>query len=365
MHILTLADTIKPRPDFVIKPGDYLAEDVNAAQLLLLADGGQMTPLHPEEIAVRKKFDPAENWNGKSILVVRTGGFGDLVLMTPVLREIKRRWPSIKINFACFPDYAPVLENLPFVDALVQYPIPMVEAQQYDAWVIMENAIEKNEEAKKKHMTDLFAERFGIGKDEKYDKQPTYAVTEREKVWADEAYPRKKGVQRLCVQFAAQVENRTYPGQRMQQVVEHFHKKGWEVMVMGKPGELKMDEMDNLHNLTAHKTTMRQSCAVLATADCVLGPDSSLVHIAGALNVPAVALYGPFPSELRVAYSPSIQVIEGSGHCAPCFHHVRRGQRWPAHGPCVAKNYCTVLDGIPVKKVVDRVTMTAKKLFDS
>jgi ADP-heptose:LPS heptosyltransferase len=364
MHILTITETIKPRPNFVIPPGDYLAEDVNAAQLLLLADGGKMTPLHPEVLAVQKKFDPAQDWNGKSILVVRTGGFGDLVLMTPVLRELKRRWPTLKINLSCFPDYAPVLENLPFVDALVQYPVPMMEANQYDAWVIMENAIEKNEEAKKTHMTDLFAERFGIDAKEKYDKHPEYRVTEREAIWAQEAYPRKKGIQRLCVQFAAQVENRTYPGQRMQSVVEHFHRKGWEVFVMGKPGELKMEENDTLRNLTAHGTTMRQSCAVLATADCVLGPDSALVHLAGALDVPTVALYGPFPAELRVAYSPSIQVLEGSGHCAPCFHHVRRGQSFPAHGPCFSKKYCTVLDSIPIKKVIDRVTMSAKKLFD-
>ena len=363
MHILQLSEKIAPRPDIQIPAGDYLAEDMNGAQMLLMADGGSMTPVKPETLAERE-FNPSQDWNGKRILVIRTGGFGDLVLMTPVLREIKRRWPECKICFSCFPNYRSVLENLPFVDELVSYPVPLLEAYQYDAWVPMENIIEKNDAAKKTHMTDLFATRFNIAPAEIKDKKPAYVVTEREKIWAEEAYPRIKGVQRLAVQFNAQSECRTYPGQRMSSVIEHFHKKGWEIMVMGAPGELKMEEGERMWNLTAHKTTFRQSCAVVASADCLLGPDSALVHVGGALDIPTVALYGPFPSELRVAYSPSIHPLEGSGHCAPCFHHVRRGLRFPATGPCVAKNFCTVLDSIPVKKVIDRVTLTAKKIFD-
>jgi len=364
VHIITLNEKLQHKPTIDLPPGDYLAEDLNAAQLLLLADGGKINSVHPEEIAVRHPFDPKEDWNGKRVLVMRTGGFGDLILMTPVLREIKRRWPDVTLDLACFPNYRPVLENLPYVNLAPTYPVPWLEALQYDAWVLMENVIEKNPDAKKMHMTDLFASRFGFAAKDIADKKPEYRVTERERIWAEEAYPRIKGVHRLAVQFNAQVLNRTYPGQRMQVVIEHFHKLGWEIMVMGREGELQMQEGDLLHNLTAHKHTIRQSAAVIATSDCLLGPDSALLHLAGALDVPAVGIYGPFPAELRVAYSPSIQVIEGSGHCAPCFHHVRNGKQFPSHGPCASKGFCTVLDSIPVKKVIDRVTLTAKRLVD-
>lgn len=363
MHILELASPLAITDSFKLTTEPHLVEDLSGAQMLVMADGGKMNQLHPEELAVRRKFDVNEDWNGKSILVMRAGGYGDLLLLSPVLREVKRRWPHCTIAVCAIPHFLAVLEHLPFVDERINYPIPTAIADQFHAWVLLENVIEKNEDAKTMHMTDVFAGNFGITSDEKYDRQPAYVVTTDEATWAKMAYPRKKGMQRLCVQMEAQAPNRSYPAQRMTQVCEHFLKTGrWEVFLLGEPGKFKVDEIPNLICLPQHNTTFRQSCAVVATSDSVLGPDSAMVHVAGALSVPAIGLYGPFPADIRVAYSPSVQVIEGKGHCAPCFHHVRRGQFFPAHGPCVAKKFCTVLDGIPVKKVIDRVTLTAKRL---
>jgi heptosyltransferase-2 len=363
VHTIVLTEKFKSG-SLEVAPGTYLVEDIAGAQLMVACDGGEMTKLHPEQVAVRHKFEHTGDWNECSVLILRAGGFGDLTLMTPVLRELRRRWPRIKIGFACFPHYRPVLEHTGLVDEFVEYPIPVKVADQYAAWVFMENIIEKNEDAKKWHMTDLFGTKFGFGVKEEYDRHPVYVVTDTEKVWVSEAYPRKKGVQRLAVQFKAQAMNRTYPIQRTKQVIEHFYDKGWEIMLLGDPGSLDLQSMDRLHNCAANRHTFRQSAAIISTADCVLAPDSALLHVAGALDIPAVGLFGPFPPELRVAYSPSVQAIDGKGHCAPCFHHVRRNMQFPAHGPCAGKGYCTVLDAIPVKKVIDRIALTAKKLFD-
>ena len=83
MHTLTLQGSVELGPQDRIDAGQYLVEDVAGAQLVVMAGSGQMAPFvaAPE----RAKLDPARDYNGQKILLVRAGGFGDLVLLTPVL----------------------------------------------------------------------------------------------------------------------------------------------------------------------------------------------------------------------------------------------------------------------------------------
>ena len=83
--------------------------------LLVLAGGGTKRPLTETRVPLFDADDVAVTglcairgmdthpYSGAtapcaSILFGRTGGLGDLTLLTPVLREIKRRWPTIIIS---------------------------------------------------------------------------------------------------------------------------------------------------------------------------------------------------------------------------------------------------------------------------
>ena len=56
---------------------------------------------------------------GKKILVIRNDHIGDLVLSTPVYREIKKKYPKSKLYVAIRPDSGNVLENNPYVDKII------------------------------------------------------------------------------------------------------------------------------------------------------------------------------------------------------------------------------------------------------
>ncbi len=100
--------------------------------------------------------------------------------------------------------------------------------------------------------------------------------------------------------------------------------------------------------------SLRESAAILATCDAFLGPDSGLVHVAGALGIPTVALYAAFPARLRTAYAPSVASLSGALPCAPCFHH--SGQRvFPAQGPCERSRECDALASISPAEIVAAV----------
>lgn len=324
-------------------------------QLLFLCNGGSMRP-----VTESRPFDETKDWNGKRILLVRGGGFGDLILMTPVLREIKARWPNAHVAMATMSRYAPVLHNLPFVDETIQYPAPKALVDGYDAWIFFEKAIEDNPRARDVHMTDLFAEIAGVG--EIQDKKPQFELTNNERIWVMEGYPRVNGVRRLCVQGTASAVCRIYPQDQLNKALSILHDKGWEIFLMGERGEIdKVQETEFLRNLSAHGLTFRQSCAVINNADCVLGPDSALIHVAGALGVPAVGLYGPFPWKLRTAYCPTTVAIQGHGSCSPCFHHKHLNNHWPAGGPCQKSGRCDVLNSIKPETVAHKIEQIAKK----
>lgn len=367
MHILTLSARLELGPKDILDPGKYISTDVVAAQLLLMADGdGSMTPLEEMRHFERDQTGALRansDWNGKRILIQRGGGFGDLVLMTPVLREIKRRWPTCHIGISTMSHYSVCLLNLPYIDEILPFPVPMETANKFDAWVFYENAVEKNSHAKELHITELFGEIAGIN--EIPDLKPDYRVKPTEAIWANEAYPRD-GKRRIAVQVGAAAKLRRYP--MWGEACSEMSRRGWEIMLLGTPGELPpMDPKKTppgINNLTAVGLTFRQSCAVLNGCDAFAGSDTALLHVAGALGVPAVGLYGPFPWRLRTAHCPTTVALSGVGECAPCFHHVGPTMRqdFPDKCPSKAKGMCEVLASIKPERVVAKIDQIARRI---
>lgn len=360
MHILTLTNEVVLGPHDIIKPGKYIAEDFNGAQLITRAGSGTM-----EHLPIKQSGINQGDAYGmlRRILVERVGGFGDLVLLTPVLRALKEQTKA-EIHVSCMAHYGQVLQGLPFVDQVVPYPLPLEMAKQYDDMVFLENAIEHNPRAKDTHMTALFAQLIGI--DAPADMKPAYHVRPSEAVWANEMFPRVNGTRRACIQVGASAVCRVYPRNHMGAVIGTLCKRGWEVFLLGQKGEIQTPNgaPPNLRNLAEFGLTMRQSAAVLNAADVFIGNDSALLHIAGALGVPAVGLYGPFPWRLRTAHCPTTHALTGNGACSPCFHHANPALRnhFPENCPTKKDGFCGVLAEIKPETVVSKAESMARTL---
>ena len=133
--------------------------------------------------------------------------------------------------------------------------------------------------------------------------------------------------------------------------------------LMGSPGQFQAGGDSAVVNLAQHGLTFRQSAAFLESCDCFFGPDSSLLHAAGALDVPAVGVFGAYPWKLRTAYYTSVVAIQGIDGCslAPCFHqdHSWTGT-FPANGPCMQTGQCSVLVSIDPKRVIAKIKQAAR-----
>lgn len=371
MHILEISSPVSLGPDNTVAPGTYYCEDLLAAQLLVMAGGGVMRPLEetrtPDfaesgaQLMLARRDGIVDVCD--SLLFGRTGGLGDLTLLTPVLREIKRRWPSVKIAVASIRDLQQSIQNLPFIDELLAYPVAADVANTYDGWCWLEGAVEKGEDSKTLHSVDCVAKFIGLDLPEGTDKLQAYVVTPKERADIQEAYPRLPGVRRLCIQPKASAACRTYT--KTGQVIAKFLEKGWEVFLLGREGEFKTEPKPGLRCIT-DGWSFRHRAALVDTCDCLLAPDSSLTHVAGALAVPCVALYGPFQWQLRTLYAPTtVALTRKEGFfCAPCHHHATPMKAFPDKCPTASNGFCGVMDAIPVEQIVKEIERIARPVAE-
>lgn len=331
-----------------LPPGKYVAEDLNAFDIGSLSRRGETTLTYaPGD----KPFDETKDWSGKKILIVRPGGFGDLLFLTPSIEEMKRRWPSCEIHVCAFARYQEVLKTSQ-ADAIVAYPLPFDDLANYDAVIYLENVIEGNPEAEQLHAVDVVAKRIGLS--HLTSKEMIYSFTEEEAAWASARYPRTPA-KRVAIQMSASGHARSYPGTLLMEVIMGLTRKGTEVYLMGFPGEVTAKVPPPIRNLTIEGLSFRQSVAAMSTCDVVLGPDSVMIHIAGAINMPALGLYGAFPWKLRTAYAKSVRAIQGHSGCsiAPCFFHGSRvAKHFPLDGPCSKSKRCEVMASIEPKRIL-------------
>lgn len=52
----------------------------------------------------------------KKIFVVKQGGIGDVIITTPILKELKKIYSDSYLTLMVFPNAVDVVKGLPFVD---------------------------------------------------------------------------------------------------------------------------------------------------------------------------------------------------------------------------------------------------------
>src|SRR4051812_34895064 len=127
MHILTTESQMPIGEGLSLLPGSYLMDDMDAARMLTERGGGSCRLAHFSPIAGLDKIYEIPH----VITITRPGRYGDLILLTPCLRELKRRWPNCTVQVSCLPHYRDALIGLPYIDNFVPYPLPMDDADSY------------------------------------------------------------------------------------------------------------------------------------------------------------------------------------------------------------------------------------------
>lgn len=350
MHIARFNKAIKAE-QFEIEPDvDYYVEDKNLAVLTL----------HFPEIKIesRSVASPSSFFRDDTDPLVIAGGigFGDAIMLTPVLRDLKKWFPNQPLLVSCPYAIGAVFENLSYVDGLLEWPLGIEDSKGYKIR-FLENFM-YDPFAREIHMTAVLGAKVGVGdlKDVKCDYIPTNAELEQ----ATSNFPRVPGRKRLAIQVQASHRCRTWHADRMRALMEEMIPQGWEIYLVGAPGEFHCVEKWHIHDARKKAPSFRETCAFLTTCDVFLGPDSGYIHACGAMEIPAVGLFAVFPWRLRTANYPTVFAIQSDADCAPCWHSPTPLQPVFPKPHCQRAGYCTALYNLDLDRIVAKVKQVAR-----
>ena len=330
-----------------------LMDDANAGTMLMFP-GVRLAEWNTVEM-------PSEST--RHLLIIRCGGYGDLLFLQPVVAELGRRHPDMRVSVAVADRFAEAAERamiLAHPDCQIEpYPIPLDRLSQFDCVVPLENLVEFGDASQSMHVIDIFAARLGVALDDQ-DKRMQWRVTDEEAQQIRERFPRIRRsdgatCRRVGIVLTASARCRSWPPGRIAELLTILRGKGVETCLIGMPGQSDVDGQGIVNSTAADPPlTFCESVALAASCDVVVSPDTAHTHYAAAAGTPVVALYGPFPWRLRTAYQPLTQAITGNAPCAPCHHH-SRGYQFPPGMPCVEAGKCIAMADIAAERVAAKV----------
>lgn len=255
-----------------------------------------------------------EPLDGKTLLLWRTGGIGDLLFVTPSLRLLKERYPTCRIEFGTSYHYTQILWGNPHVDEVFPLPVSGRRIAAADHYIHFENIIEHNKRAEVIPACDLFMEAFGIDpssipRDEAWKRRPVLKVDpEVRRCVEARFFPQgKPDAIVVAVQLKSSSVVRDYPPSPYGRILSLMVQGGYHPVLIGSGRDLEfLAQMplpkEGFSNAIGRTRSLLEMAALIDLCDMVVGPDSSAIQIAGALEKPVVGLYGPFPPVLRMGY---------------------------------------------------------------
>lgn len=329
-----------------------------------------------------------QNLNNKSIAIWRTGGYGDLLFITPIVEYLKRRYPTCKISVATSERFRDVWANNPNIDPILSafsLPLKLSFIKRHTYAGIFEGTIENFKDNKQYCAMDAFAYNLGIFDMPLELKRPRYYLTEAEINAAKNKIRSEVGFNivnepYIVFQWKSSSQLRDYPYDKLVSVMHKLQQiTGYKIIILTHPSyrsmvtaevRLALDHvipeprvLDYLN--LAGVTSYRESAAVLALSTGLVGIDSSLTHLAAALGVPSVSIYGPFKAEWRTVYNPNNISLQKQHLCpkAPCAYHSQPNEKdgLPIHLctndgmlPQYSKDkFCRVMSGVTVDEIVE------------
>ncbi len=307
-------------------------------------------------------------------------GIGDTLLYTPAVRALKETHPEYKITaFTFFPTTRDVLKNNPFVDEVVYY--PMLKAGKVRTLMFLSRYMLKfdvviNFYPSNRRDYNLFAlmlmPRTIIGHDyirsrwtdmnfvKKWKIREDYSLHVVEEnlnllsffginsaphyplqlfLTDDELQKGREFVKRFDGSLMVGIhpgtssfknhEKRRWPVEKFVEfgnLLADRYKKA-VIFVFGGPEENPLKEFikgkleGRIKVIPVTTSSIRESAAVMSFMDAFVSNDSGLMHIAAALQLPTVAVFGPTNPTWVRPWMTKHRVVRLGLPCSPCFYY--------------------------------------------
>jgi len=315
--------------------------------------------------------------NPENIIIRMPNWIGDLVMATPVLADLRARFPDAKITAMASHPIAHVLDNDPSIDELFCFhhlsgpvrrnpgrnTIDRLVTGKYDLGILLTNSfssawrfwqgrvnrrigfrgdfrsllltdpISFPEKRKEQHLVKTYKALLApLGIEE--SKTPPKLYVDAEEIKEAKKLLESFGVEKGEVVVginpgAAYGSAKCWPQERFREVAEKLIALDKRVRVLffgsGEGVSLVKEICNGLPpqvvNL-AGTTSIRELMALISSCDLFITNDSGPMHIADALNIPLIALFGSTDPVVTGPYRQFGGVICKAVDCSPCFKRV-------------------------------------------
>ena len=304
---------------------------------LLFAD--DVFALLPEDI--KKRFEKAysvlppfykgEDLNGKTVLVFAQAAIGDALCMTPALREIKRRYPNMKLWVSISGMARPVLEDLPYIDKLLPHPTPLKEVNKVD-YIIKVVEMVKKPSFDLQNLVQYFLWKFYLDFAEK--EVPDVVVNENIKKELEEVFAKIKEAANkkkiLLFHYLSSSIHRTLPPKLLKEIEDLIWEEYAPVICSLPEEDITVEIALDVYqiraaNLSTFMKNIKYLIAAVSLSDAVITADTATVHIAAGLGKPTVLISGAIEPELRCSTYPNVIPVRpnyiGKTCKSPCGIH--------------------------------------------
>lgn len=121
---------------------------------------------------------------------------------------------------------------------------------------------------------------------------------------------------------------KNWPASRYAELAALLKRDGACLLVIAGPADdapLKaLRERLSSELLTTEGLTLPQAAALLARCRCLVGNDSGIAHLAAAMGVPTLTIFGPTDPVIWAPSGPAVTILAPSAPCAPCAPEKRR-----------------------------------------
>lgn len=272
-----------------------------------------------------------------NICIRRGPGIGDLLMATPSIRFVSGQYPDSTITVATDMGYLDgalpaVLKHNPYVQHVVDW--DNFSGDDYDVVLDIHCPCIAHEQplARPVNRIDLFARHLGIATLD--DVRPFYTVhpdeADKAMMWLSRNVNLRPGDSLLVINPFASNKNRSMSPVVMRDALRMIRQQGdskIKTVVVTHTSDYTEEVSWEAHaHAVARNWSIRDVAALLKYADLLICPDSALLHMAGALDISALALFGPTDARARVNHYPkSVGLWPGQSlHCSPCWYESGR-----------------------------------------
>jgi heptosyltransferase-2 len=291
-----------------------------------------------------------------NILIRATNWVGDAVMCLPALRVIRDRFPKAHIAVLAKPWVADLYRRERFADEVIQYDqsrwatARILRPRKFDCAILLQNAFEAalivwlaripvrigyDRDGRRLLLTRAIAtpRRGEIPRHERF-----YYLELLRRAGIVDSLPESDvirldvGDRRQARRMIGMSPGAAY-GTAKQWLPERFAEagarlaeaRGAEVALFGSSSERELCEqvakMLNGHRVTnyAGKTTLGEFIDLASQCELFLTNDSGAMHIASALGVPTVAVFGATDDVATGPTGPLVRVVRESVDCSPCL----------------------------------------------